>query len=117
MQLPVVDEGPDGKGSGDLRDPRDVVHVIVRGQHVVEPLHSCALRDFQHSLGVPRAHVALCIEDAATIDEERLARRCHEENRVTTFDIDEIDIQCLCGLRADSGDQHTSGKSDRHDEP
>jgi len=86
----MIDEGPHLHLRRQLRCAANVIAMVVGDQRVVDLLHA---RGFCRRSDAIR--VAPTEPRKAGIDEERLARRRHDERRLPAFDVDEVDLQRL----------------------
>src|SRR5579862_42829 len=87
---PVIDEGSDLDTSDQLRNATNVVAMIVRDQDIVDLLDAGVVGGRHNAI-----RIAAFIIRPARIDQERLSGWTHNQSRLPTLYIDEIDLQGL----------------------
>ena len=97
----VIDEGSDLDPIDQPGNPTDVVTVIVRDQDIVDLLQASLMRRGKNTIGV-----AAFIPRPACVDQQRLARRAHDERGLSAFYVDEVNLH---GLGGGSGGPKTVG--------
>jgi len=63
--------------------------------------------------GGDAVRVSAVIASVTGVDEQRLARRCHDEGRLPTFDVDEIDVERTRGTERDEQTCARDRKTDK----
>ena len=85
----VIPEMANRKTPRELRGVADVIAVVVRHDDVVELLlDRHLLDDVGDAIGV-----AVVVAAGPGVEQQRLARRCHEERRLSALGVDEIDVE------------------------
>ena len=88
---PVIDVVLDRDALGELLQAADVIDVVVRRDEVVDLLDA-GFRKYRHdAIGVARHRVG-------RIDQHRFTRRRDDERRLAAFDVEGVDVECLCRL-------------------
>ena len=84
----------------------DVIGVVVRDDEIVDRADAGFLDGGGNTLGV-----AQVVCRPAGVDQQRLPRRRDDERRLSAFDVDEIQPQCLRGADGRRQRQHTHASS------
>jgi hypothetical protein len=89
----MIEKRPDGDLSRKLGHAADVVRMVVRDQHIVQPRNT----------GLPgRGNDAVCIAvmvaGPSCIDQERVPTGGNEECRLAALDIDKVDLQLASAI-------------------
>jgi hypothetical protein len=104
----VIDHGGDWNLAGKLSDSAGVVLVIMRQQDKVDFADPSILRRPRNAIGV-----SIIVAGPTSIDKERLVRRSDKQSRLSTLDVDQVDLQRIglrpCGCR--QGERETNGRN------
>ena len=104
----MVDERADLHVVGELLDAPHMVAVIMRDDDVVQFLDVGVFAGFRNALRIASVEAA-----PSSIDKHGLAGGADDEGRLAAFDIDKINFQGLCGLRAGRHREHRQGQSEQ----
>ena len=89
----MIHERADGQPVCYVLDAADVITVVVRDDEIVDPRDARLLRRGGDSIGVTVSRIAC-------VDQQRLSHWRDEERRLSTFDVDEVNVEGLPVLSA-----------------
>ena len=89
---PVINEGPDFDAIGELRHAPHVIAVVVSNQDIIQLLESGLMSSRNDSV-----RISAFVPGPACIDQKGLSRWAYQKRRLTTLDINEVNLQ---GLRS-----------------
>src|SRR5437588_11013522 len=103
----MIDEGRNLHPLGKLRDPSDMIAMIVGDNQIIDLLDSRQLGGSHDPVGIS------AIESRpAGVDQHRLARGAYEERCLTTFNVERIDLKrSTPGLRGETHRKHREKRS------
>ena len=88
----VVDEGADGNTGGELRSAANVIVVVVGDEDEINFAETGVVSGGDDAIGI-----AIVVAGPAGVDEEGLSEGRDEQGGLAAFDVDEINLQGICG--------------------
>ncbi len=97
----MIDEGPDWNAFRQLDQVADVIHVVVRGDQIVDLFHTRVSDRGHDPIQVSRTR-------ETRVDEGRLARWRHVQGGLAAFNVDDPDVERFRAPRLSSEKHRTA---------